>query len=266
MQLKMLLVTVLGLAFSAVFGYGRQQAGLDSGEKWISLFNGRDLEGWTAKITGCNLGENYKNTFRAEDGVLKICYDQYEQFEGRFGHLFYAVPFSNYRLRLEYRFHGEQVAGGPAWAFRNSGIMIHCQPPETMGVAQDFPVCLEVQLLGGDGEKERTTGNLCTPGTHVVVDGRLRTEHCISSCSPTYHGDQWVSAEVEVRGGSVIRHFINGQQVLEYSCPQLDEKDANAQKLLQAGFPKMLAGGYICLQAESHPVEFRSIELLVADD
>ena len=212
--------------------------------QWISLFNGQNLDGWQPKITGYPLGENYNNTFRAEDGVLKVMYDKYEKFEGQFGHLFYKDSFSHYRLRLEYRFIGEQVPEGPGWAFRNSGIMLHCQKPETMAVNQNFPVCLEAQLLGGDGENPRSTGNLCTPGTHVVMDGQLVTNHCISSTSETYHGDQWVTVEVEVRGGESIKHIVEGETVMHYTHPQLDEKDADARKLMK-GSDKILRGGSI---------------------
>jgi len=191
-----------------------------------------------------------------------VAYDQYEKFDNRFGHLFYKDPFSHYRLRVEYRFAGEQTSGGPGWAFRNSGMMIHCQPPETMARDQSFPVCIEVQLLGGNGKDERSTGNLCTPGTHVVIDNTLVKQHCINSKSKTYHGDQWVTAEVEVHGHRLIRHIINGEIVLEYGQPQLDDSDADARQLLQAGADKMVGEGYISLQAESHPVQFRKVELL----
>jgi hypothetical protein len=236
-------------------------AGETEKENWISLFNGKNLDGWTPKITGYEFGENFGNTFRVENGVLKVAYDQYDKFEGRFGHLFYKSPFSRYRLRLEYRFVGEQTPGGPGWAFRNSGIMVHCQTPESIGENQNFPVSIEVQLLGGNGTDKRSTGNLCTPGTHVVMKDRLVTQHCVSSSSETYHGDQWVTAEVEVRGNDVIRHLINGEVVLEYERPQLDEKDGDARKLLKAG-KVMLQGGYISLQAESHPCEFRNVQIL----
>jgi len=230
--------------------------------KWISLFNGKDLAGWTPKITGYELGENPYNTFRVEDGLLKVSYDQYEKFGGKFGHIFYKTPFSHYRLRLEYRFVGEQVPGGPGWAFRNNGIMIHCQDPKTMAKGQNFPVSIEVQLLGGDGKNKRSTGNLCTPGTNVVMNDTLMRQHCINSNSETYHGDQWVKAEVEVHGDGVIRHIINGKIVLQYSEPQLDERDADAKKLLENGADRMLGEGYISLQAESHACEFRKIEIL----
>jgi hypothetical protein len=235
-------------------------------EQWIRLFNGKDLTGWTPKFAGFDLGENYKNTFRVQDGLLTVSYDQYEKFNNRFGHLFYKDSFSHYRLRLEYRFIGDQVPGGPGWAFRNNGIMIHCQPPKTMTKGQNFPVSIEVQLLGGGGTGERPTGNLCTPGTHVVMGGRLITQHCINSKSKTYHGDQWVKAEVEVRDDRIIRHLINGEVVLEYTEPQLDDGDADARRLLEAGADRRVREGYISLQAESHPTQFRNIELLPLEE
>jgi hypothetical protein len=150
-------------------------------EKWIPLFNGKDLEGWTPKIRFHELGDNFANTFRVEDGVIKVRYDGYEKFGETFGHLFYKTPYSHYRFRCEYRFVGDQCPGGPGWAIRNSGVMIHGQDAATMGKDQDFPVSIEVQLLGGDGKNPRATGNLCTPGTNVVMGGQLVERHCTNS-------------------------------------------------------------------------------------
>jgi hypothetical protein len=232
----------------------------DAQGEWVPLFNGKDLEGWKVKITGYELGDNFGDTFRVEDGVLKVCYDKYDNFGGRFGHLFYHQPFSNYVLRVEYRFVGDQAPGGPGWAFRNSGIMMHGQTPESMEKDQSFPVSVEIQLLGGRGTGERSTGNVCTPGTHIVMNGELVTRHCISSSSKTYHGDQWVTMEVEVHGNKLVKNIIDGQTVFEFTNPQLDEKDANARKLIKDG-DKMLSGGSISLQAESHPLEFRKVEI-----
>lgn len=228
---------------------------------WISLFNGKDLTGWTPKIKGYPYGENFANTFRVKDGAITVDYDGYDgKFKDRFGHLYYQQPFSNYVLRAEYRFIGKQLPDGPGWAIRNSGLMLHCQDPKTISLDQDFPVSAEVQLLGGDGKSPRTTANLCTPGTHVVINGELITRHCTESKSKTYHGDQWVSVEVEVHGNGKFIHRMEGQDVLEYERVQLDPGDANAKKLIKDG-NLMVYGGYISLQSESHPVQFRKVEL-----
>jgi len=231
-------------------------------ESWIPLFNGQDLSGWTPKIRGFAAGENFADTFRVVDGLLTVAYDGYETYGDRFGHLFYATPYSDYRLRLEYRFIGEQVPGAPGWAWRNSGVMVHGQTPESMTKEQEFPVSIEVQFLGGDGTNERHTANLCTPGTNVVFGTELVTRHCTDSVSPTFHGDQWVTVEVEVRGNELVQHWIGGVPVLTYTQPQLDPNDADARRLLDAGQPLALSSGTISLQSESHPIQFRKVELL----
>jgi hypothetical protein len=228
-------------------------------EKWIQLFNGVDLEGWTPKIAGHPLGENYNNTFRVENGMMITRYDQYDQFKDEFGHIFYKTPYSHYKLRVEYRIVGEQVPGGLDWAYKNSGVMFHSQAPETMGLDQSFPVCVEAQLLGGNGQEERSTGNVCTPGTHVEIDGMLVTDHCILSTSATFHGEEWVNFELVVYGDSIIHHIVNGDTVLTYAHPVIGGE-------LPEGFPipegTPVTSGYIALQAESHPFEFRKVELL----
>lgn len=229
---------------------------------FVPIFNGKDLDGWTPKITGHALGENFGNTFRVENGVMKVSYDEYKEFGGQFGHIFYKEKYSHYVVRVEYRFVGEQCKGGPGWALRNSGIMFHCQPPETMRKGQDFPVSIEAQLLGGNGKDPRPTNNMCSPGTNIVYNGKLYTTHCLSSKSKTYHGDQWVTAEVEVRGSGKVIHRVFGETVLEYEQPQLDPRDADAKRLIK-GDKLLLEEGYISLQSESHPVEFRKVEVKV---
>ncbi len=234
----------------------------NNADQWISLFNGNDLTNWIPKFTGHELGVNYRDTFRAEHGVFVVSYDNWPDFNSEFGHIFYKQSFSHYRLRVEYRFVGDQVNNGPGWAYRNNGVMLHGQSPQSMTLDQEFPVSIEVQLLGGSGEDDRATANVCSPGTHYVRNGELVTQHCINSSSETYHGDQWVTLEVEVRGDEVIRHTVNGDTVLQYSKTQLDESDTDAQNLISLGQPIALSEGYISIQAESHPTEFRRIDLL----
>ena len=236
-------------------------------KEWVSLFNGKNLDGWIIKIKGRPYNENYKNTFRVVDGVLQVNYDEYDSFESSFGHIFYNQEFSNYKLRLQYRFTGTQLKGGPQWARRNSGVMVHSQDPKTMPLHQNFPVSIEVQLLGGFRKGERSTGNVCTPGTHIVFKGKLETRHCISSSSKTYRGKRWVNLEIHVENDFFISHKINGKKVLTYSKPQIGGGgvkgvNSDAKALWQSRQGRPLKKGYIALQSESHPVEFRKIELL----
>jgi hypothetical protein len=236
-------------------------------ERWIPLFNGKNLDGWTPKITGYDLGVNARDTFRVENGILRVCYDKYTSFDGQFGHLFYKAPYGHYRLRVEYRFVGDQCPGGPSWALRNSGVMIHGQLPESMRKDQEFPVSIEVQFLGGTGQGNRPTANLCTPGTIVVREGKLVQPHCIDSSSKTYDGDQWVTVEVEVHGDLLITHRIDGKDVLSYVKPQLDPDDPDAKALIAARNGNVrLTEGSLSLQAESHPVEFRTVEIMSLDE
>ena len=233
-----------------------------AGDEWIQLFNGRDLTGWTAKITGYDAGENYADTFRVEDGVLRVSYDKYDgEFGDRFGHLFYDQPFSHYLLRVEYRLVGEQCPGGPEWGRLNSGIMIHGQTPQSMGKDQDFPVSLEVQLLAADPGQTRPTANVCTPGTDIVVDGQRPHSHCTESSSPSFPAGEWVTVDVEVHGDRLLRYKVNGQTVIEFSQPTLDPHDPDAKRLIDSGAPIHLTSGTISLQSESHPTEFRKVEL-----
>jgi hypothetical protein len=259
----MLPIASRAVAFLVLFTAATLAQNDPNRKEWIQLFNGKDLDGWVMKIAGYPLGENYGNTFRVESGVLKVSYDQYREFGNRFGHIFYRKrKFSHYIVAAEYRFIGEQVRGGPDWAFRNNGIMFHCQAPETMGKDQDFPVSIEAQLLGGSNTGERSTANVCTPGTEIFRNGEMVKSHCFNSTSQTYRGDQWVRVEVEVLGSEHVRHIIDGKTVLEYGNLQIGGGNVNHFDPAIKKDGAQLAEGYLALQAESHPTEFRKIEVL----
>lgn len=262
---KMRTTLMIAAALTATLGACTNTARQPQEEpQWIQLFNGKDLNDWTVKIAKHEVGENFANTFRVEDGLLKVRYDGYDDFDFQYGHLHYNTPYSAYLLRVEYRFTGEQAPGGEGWAWRNSGVMLHGQDPRTMLKDQDFPISIEGQLLGGDGANERTTSNLCTPGTNVLmeVDGEVFTPHCTNSRSKTYHGDQWVTAEFLVLADSVIHHILEGDTVLTYFKPQIGGGTVNNYDPAVKQDGKILTGGYISLQSESHPIDFRKVELL----
>ena len=84
----------------------------------------------------------------------------------------------------------------------------------------------------------------------MVLDDKLDKRHCISSNGPTFYGEQWVSVEIEVRGSELIKHKVNGKVVMQYKAPQLNDGT-------------LLEKGTISIQAETHPIDFRKIEVKV---
>ena len=230
--------------------------------EWHELFNGKDIKEWIVKINHHDMNVNFGNTFRVDDGMIKVRYDRYGDFGDQFGHLYYPKPYSNYHLVVEYRFRDVFQKGAPDWALRNSGVMLHSQDPRTMKRDQDFPISIEMQFLGGAGDgKPRPTGSMCSPGTNVVYQGRLETRHCIESSAKTYDGDQWVRAEAIVLGDSSITHIINGDTVLKYFRPQIGGGNVSDNDPSVKIDGKLLSGGFIALQSEGQEIDFRRVSI-----
>jgi hypothetical protein len=232
-------------------------------ENWETLFNGKDIKNWIPKINHHETGENFCNTFRVEEGIIKVRYNQYDTFNEQFGHLYYKIPFSYYHLVFEYRIVGKWRKDAPEYTLKNSGVMFHSQDPATMPKDQNWPISIEFQLLAGLGDGvARPTGNMCSPGTDVVFKGKIDDRHCIPSSSKTYEGDQWVKGEIIVLGDSLITHIINGDTVLQYSKPQIGGGVvANYDPAIKKD-GKLLTEGFIALQSEGQPVDFRNIKIL----
>lgn len=232
-------------------------------EGWKTLFNGENLKGWTTKIHHYETGDNHGDTFRAEDGIIKVRYDKYEgNFDDRFGHLYFDEPYSYFHLSLEYRFVGELHPGAPSYTLKNSGIMFHSQDPRSMPKEQNWPISVEMQFLAGINQgEERPTGNMCSPGTEIVYDGEIYPGHCLNSTSDTFYGNQWVKAELIVLGDSLVTHIINGEKVLEYGKPQIGGGVVEGfdSKMKKDG--ELLKEGFIALQSEGQPIDFRNIKI-----
>ena len=229
--------------------------------KWEPLFNGKDLKGWQMKIAGYPLGENFGNTFRIQNGILQVRYDKYDSFRNKFGGLYFNKKFTNYRLKVEYRFTGELTVGAPTWGYRDGGVQYHCQSPASMQIDQSFPVCLEYNLHGGNGKDERPVGEICANGIYVTIDGKRNASYCTpATVKRTFHGDQWVTLEIDVQGDR-IKHFVNGEEILTYDNPRYDPNHALGKTFIVNGNDKV-KDGYISLQSNSHPMDFRKIEIM----
>ncbi|KAA9014995.1 3-keto-disaccharide hydrolase [Sphingobium limneticum] len=230
--------------------------------RWEPIFDGKSLDGWTPKITGRALGEDPLHMFIVQDGAIRVSHAQYKHFDGEFGHLFWKAPLGAYRIRFEYRLFGTSLPGIKSWQATNSGLMFHAQPPETIRRDQDFPVSLEMQLLATPRPTEEPSGNVCTPGTTVLFEGKRDPRHCILASGSPLPAGRWTRAELEVLPSGDVTHYIDGKAVLRYSAIELDPEDADAKPLIAAaGGALQLTRGYIALQGEGHPIEFRNIEL-----
>lgn len=263
-KLKIILSLVTLLAIISCTSNVSKNKG-SSDKDWQSLFNGKDLDGWVVKIFHHELGDNYANTFRVKDGKIQVNYDDYDEFNDRFGHLFFHEPFSSYHLKFEYRFTDQWLKDAPSYTYRNSGVMFHSQDPKTILKEQDWPISVEYQILAdAEDGNPRPTGNICSPGTEVFFDGEMDPRHCINSSSKTLPWDQWVSGDLIVYGDSLIIHMVNGDTVLQYTKPQIGGgSDSSDPAVYIEGKP--LTGGNIGLQSEGQGIEFREIKIKKLD-
>ena len=257
MRFKTLLLL---LSIFLIQSCGKQQQSDEGG--WIKLFNEKDLSDWVVKINHYAIGSDFDSTFAAKDGMIQVRYNHYGNFDNRFGHLFYKTPFSKFHLKLEYRFTGTQQPGAPDFTNLNSGVMFHAQDPKSILKDQDWPISIEMQLLAGLGDGvPRPTGNMCSPGTEIVFQGVPYKDHCLNSTSKTYEPGEWVKAELIVLGDSLITHVINGDTVLQYTGPSMGGGIVTGydSTVFQPG--KKLNSGYVGLQSEGQPIDFRNIYL-----
>ena len=258
---------MIAASVMAALSSGCATSGGTSADGWRTLFDGRTLDGWTPKIVGHAAGEDPLNTFKVKDGAIVVGYEEYGgQFKGRFGHLFYKTPFKAYRLSFKYRVVGEPLKGTPSYAFYNSGVMVAAQSPQSMTLNQAFPVSSEAQILAIYAPEKRTTGNVCTPGTNIYMDGVMVRLHCTNSKIAALPVGVWVELEVEVSPIGVVTQRINGETAMVYNQVEYDPKDATARPLIAAaGGALAIHEGYIALQAEGQPIEFKDVRIRTYD-
>jgi hypothetical protein len=256
---KFLLFGIVMLLVSSCGNYATKKNAVG----WKTLFNGKNLDGWTAKIHHHEVGENFANTFSVKDGSILVSYSGYGPFNEQYGHLFYKESFSSYHLKFEYRFTQEWLKDAPSYTYRNSGVMFHSQDPKTILKEQDWPISVEYQILAEEKPGVvRPTGNMCSPGTDVIFEGdEVDRRHCINSISATIPWNEWVKADLIVYRDSLVIHKVNGETVLKYSKPKIGGGVTNGYDTTIKIDGKALTEGYIGLQSEGQGVEFREIKI-----
>jgi hypothetical protein len=236
--------------------------------KWQPLFDGRTLNGWTPKVVGYPAGEDPLQTFRVKDGVIYVSYDKYGgKMDGRWAHLFYKEPFKAFHLSLDYRFVGEEMLPLRPTPV-NSGVMFDSQSPESMALGQGYPIAVEGQLLGAyPAGPPRFNGSFCTMGTKIFGQDK-DLGHCVaSSVAPASMGT-WVHYELEVTADGHASESIDGKSTVSVDRVELDPSFTRfpIKNLIEAANGRLqLNGGYIALQSEGHPIEFRNIRIMPLD-
>lgn len=262
LKFKKIVIVVIALSVISCVNKNDKKELVKKEPQWQSLFNGKDLEGWVPKFYHHDLGDNYANTFRVKDGAIQVNYDDYDEFNDRYGHLFFDKSFSSYHLKFEYRFTDQWMKDAASYTYRNSGVMFHSQDPKTILKEQNWPISVEYQMLAEETEGvNRPTGNMCSPGTEIFVDDKMDPRHCVQSTAKTYKWDEWVKGELIVYGDSLVIHKVNGQEVLRYTKPQIGGGTAEGFDPAIKVDGKRLTEGYIGLQAEGQGVEFKEIKI-----
>lgn len=150
----------------------------------VSLFNGKDLDGWTSHLGGSNL--LMEDVWSVRDGVITC--------KGNpAGYIRTKQQFTNYILTLEWRFEPSRAG--------NSGVLLRMTGPDKV-----WPRSIEAQLM------DRNAGDIWNIDEFPMVVDSTRTEGRrtmkLHPCSENPHGE-WNRYVITVNRGSV-RLEVNG--------------------------------------------------------
>jgi len=205
---------------------------LGANPKTDSLFNGKDLSGWSMDIPAHDKKPELPKSFIVRDGMLVSL--------GKpFGHLLTDKEYENYRLIAEYRF-----AGKPG----NCGILVHAS--KLRNLYKMYPKSIEVQMNhthAGDFwcivEDIKVPDMIKRRGAKEkwgITEGKARRILNLTDGSEKPVGE-WNRMKIECLGDEV-KVWVNGNLVNHgYSC--------TAKK------------GKLSIQAEGSEVEFRRLDL-----
>jgi hypothetical protein len=266
------LVSVAGLLVLAAVAGGatltRQQR---DGAAWRRLFNGKDLQGWYTFLQKHGRDSDPTHVLSIkDDGVLHVYANDRNGDEVVMGYMGTNEQFSNYHLRLQYRWGKNQFK--PRYLYKpDAGIYYH-----HLGEDVVWPQALQFQVeLNG-------VGDLLTVGDIKVntwIDGSRRSEDWQEFLAPERGGqpyetagkgvtytrkqlnveqDGWNTVELICKG-SAAAHIVNGHVVNR--CENIRRQDANTPQGWAA-----LSGGRILIEFEASEMYYRNIEIRLLDE
>lgn len=187
----------------------------------VELFNGKNLNNWNFFLDTKSTAKPAE-IFSVEDAVITI--------KGTpFGYMYTKEMYDNFHLHLQWRW--EKTAS-------NSGIFLFVQPGEKL-----WPNAIEAQLCAGQA------GDFVLLGGSDVSEfktkpGEKRPDFpVVEKLNPSNEkpAGEWNTADIYCRNGSIVV-VINGE-------------------VQNMGTQSMHKKGYIGLQSEGEPIQFRDIWL-----
>ena len=200
--------------------------------KTESLFNGKDLTGWSMDIPAHDKKPELPKSFIVRDGMLVSL--------GKpFGHLLTEKEYENYRLIAEYRF-----AGKPG----NCGVLVHASTLRNL--YKMYPQSIEVQMNHTHaGDFWCIVENIEVPNMVKrrgakekwgITEGKARRILNLTDSSEKPVGE-WNRMKIECLGDEV-KVWVNDE-------------------LLNHGHSCTAKKGKLAIQAEGSEVEFRRLDL-----
>ena len=111
---------------------------------WIQLFNGRNLDGWYTFLSKSGQNNDPAGLIRVDNGMIHILGNPVAPGAAEAGYLATNQEFSDYRLRLEYKW-GMQRFPPRQEMKRDNGLLFHLVGPDRV-----WPTCMEFQIQETD--------------------------------------------------------------------------------------------------------------------
>jgi hypothetical protein len=202
--------------------------------KTMSLFNGKDLTGWTADVPEKDKNPDAPASFIVRDGMLV-------SLGVPRGHLLTDSLFRNYRLQVEYRFPGKPG---------NCGVLVHAS--RLRALSRMFPQSIEVQM------QHQQAGDFWCIQENIEVPN-------MEARRPKKEGQNYGGSEGDARR---VLNLTDGSEkpAGEWNTMVIEARDRTVKvwmngDLVNDGFNATADRGKIALQAEGSEVEFRKVEI-----
>ncbi|MFC3833238.1 MULTISPECIES: 3-keto-disaccharide hydrolase [Deinococcus] len=225
---------------------------------WAPLFNGRDLGGWMTWLPSTGAGRDPAGIFRVQDGELRVLQVEDTGAERDFGYVATTAPYTDYRLRLQYRW-GKTTFAPRKDLPRDAGILYHLTGPDTI-----WPSSMEFQIMEGNtGDLWAINGTNLSTTVSSGSDGDPRYDPFGEALTTQFPAESYkrVQRATDVpenaSGWNDVELIVSGDEAVQVVDGQVTSRVTG----IRAPDGSALRSGRIALQAEGAEVTYRNIDL-----